>query len=248
MSISVSSFGNSGIRDAFESRFVPFIGRSYQEYLHFFGLQTPALKGRSILDVGAGPSGFVAGCRLRGIEGVAVDPEYALPLDALRRLAYQDFAALRVLLAASPERFDASRGGGFAALIEERQAALEDFLDDYASGRAAGRYRLASLPRLPFGDGQFDDVLNGHCLFLHARYFGDDFVQESFHELLRVARRRVLIYPLVGMDGVEYPQLDAMLASLDPQRFVAVRRPVFRPFYRAGGTFLEIRKIHSAPS
>ena len=53
---------------------VSFFGRSLAEYVQFFALDLPALKGRDVLDVAAGPASFTAEACARKIDAVAADP------------------------------------------------------------------------------------------------------------------------------------------------------------------------------
>jgi hypothetical protein len=49
-----------------------------------------------------------------------------------------------------------------------RLAAMRQFLADFEPGKQEGRYVAASLPTLPFTDGQFSLALVSHLLFLYS--------------------------------------------------------------------------------
>ena len=59
-----------------------------------------------------------------------------------------------------PERTRRSLSGGAIPSIEAlgrvRMDAMKEFLSDYTAGIKEGRYVDASLPSLPFKDGEFD--------------------------------------------------------------------------------------------
>lgn len=52
-------------------------------------------------------------------------------------------------------------------LGQVRMAAMRTFLEDFESGRQAGRYVEAELPTLPLENGAFELALCSHFLFLY---------------------------------------------------------------------------------
>ena len=76
-----------------------------------------------------------------------------------------------------------------------RTEAAEAFLADLVE--SPGRYVAASLPDLPFENGQFEMVLCSHLLFTWADKFGLDWHLEALRELVRVSRGEVRVFPLV---------------------------------------------------
>jgi hypothetical protein len=73
--------------------------------------------------------------------------------------------------------------------------AMRLFLDDFPGGRAAGRYREAALPSLPFADASFGLALYvAFPLSLHDTSSVTSFHLESIREMCRVARE-VRIFP-----------------------------------------------------
>jgi hypothetical protein len=77
-------------------------------------------------------------------------------------------------------------------------AAMNDFLADYAAGKAQARYIDAELPNLPFPDLSFDLGLCSHFLFLYTTQLGETFHQRAIREMCRVASE-VRIFPLVAL-------------------------------------------------
>jgi hypothetical protein len=68
-----------------------------------------------------------------------------------------------------------------------RMEAMRMFLDDYEMGKQEGRYVEASLPSLPFVDGEFDLALCSHFSFsIRPSWAG--FHRTAIRELCRVAR------------------------------------------------------------
>ena len=63
---------------------VVLLGRTLEEYAHYFALDLPALRGKSVLDVASGVSSFTAESNARGIQTTAFDLIYELPADAIQ--------------------------------------------------------------------------------------------------------------------------------------------------------------------
>ena len=99
------------------------------------------------------------------------------------------------------------------ALKRVRMTAMRAFLDDYAPGRAEGRYLDAGLPSLPFADGAFDLALCSHFLFLYSQQFDAAFHVQSIRELCRVARE-VRVFPLLALGAQPSPHLGAARDAL----------------------------------
>jgi hypothetical protein len=125
------------------------------------------LQGR-ILGCGDGPASFNADATARGLAVVSCDPLY-----------HWDTADIRARIAAtSPTVLAETRKNAdefvwtdirsVDELGEIRMAAMERFLDDYPTGRTAGRYVEAALPDLPFADAHFDLALCSRFLFLYT--------------------------------------------------------------------------------
>lgn len=88
---------------------VSFFGRSLDEYVQFFSLDLPALRGASVLDVAAGPSSFTAEACRRGIDAVAVDPLYGASREALGARVQRDYAAMFAQMRAKRRLFKLGR-------------------------------------------------------------------------------------------------------------------------------------------
>jgi len=85
-------------------------------------------------------------------------------------------------------------------LEEVRMGAMEEFLADFESDGDRKRYRVQSLPKLEFADGEFELGLCSHFLFLYSEWLDEAFHIESVRELLRVANE-VRFFPVTEMDG-----------------------------------------------
>jgi hypothetical protein len=172
-------------------------GRSFEEYRRLFALSDADLGGR-ILGCGDGPASFNAEATGLGHAVVSCDPIYAFPPEEIERRVEDCYSDLIAQVRSDPDEFVWDYFHDPDHLGQCRLAALRRFLADFESGKAKGRYVPAALPRLPFGDGQFDLALVSHLLFLYSERLDFEFHRAAVGELLRVARE-VRIFPLLTL-------------------------------------------------
>lgn len=193
---------------------VSFFGRTLSEYAQFFSLDLPALRGRAVLDVAAGPSSFTAeACRHR-VDAVAVDPLYGCSADVLATHVQLDYDRMFAQMRAKPSLFRFKSFPSIDAAEADRRVAAQRFLTDYTAHFVHGRYLGAALPHLPFLDRAFDLVLCAHLLFVYARRFDFAWHVAACRELVRVSTGEVKIHPLCGVDGRRYPELARLRREL----------------------------------
>src|SRR6266498_4921871 len=133
---------------------VVLLGRTLEEYRHYFALDLEKLRGQAILDVASGVSSFCAEARGLGLDVTAFDAIYDSTGDEIQRHCEPDLDLVAQAIGSlktyrwdfyqSPER-----------LRRFRERAYRTFLADYQTGRGTW-YVPGKLPTLPFGDGQFD--------------------------------------------------------------------------------------------
>ena len=90
---------------------------------------------------------------------------------------------------------------------------MRRFLEDFEKGKAEGRYVTASLPSLPFGNGEYTIALCSHLLFLYSDQLNLDFHRASVEELLRVAAE-VRIFPLLTLERKPSPHIEPLMTYL----------------------------------
>ena len=132
-----------------------------------FALSETDLQGR-ILGCGDGPAGFNAEATARGLTVVSCDPLYRWDAADIRARIAATSPTVLAETRKNAEEFVWTEIRSVDELGEIRMAAMERFLDDYPSGRTAGRYVEAALPDLPFADAHFDLALCSHFLFLYT--------------------------------------------------------------------------------
>jgi hypothetical protein len=193
---------------------VAFSGSSFREYELFFNMDPSELKGKRILDCPSGAASFAADAKRAGIDVVAVDPLFNRSIDQLRTRGTADIDHVSESYRAKQDMLYWEVFPGPEALEAQRRESLKVFCEDFAQGQKEGRYISSSLPNLPFGDKEFDLVLSGHLLFLYSAYLDYDFHLLAIRELLRVSRGEVRIYPIKGLDTLEYPEMKRLLCKL----------------------------------
>src|SRR5947209_14689 len=148
-----------------------------------FALSDDDLAGR-ILGCGDGPASFNAEATAAGYSVLSCDPIYAFsPAGIEQRIrdCYEDVIAQ---VRRRPEGFVWHEFRDPDHLGQCRLAAMNRFLQDFESGKAEGRYVTASLPVLPFAEGEFDLALVSHLLFLYSQQLDLAFHQAAVAELL----------------------------------------------------------------
>jgi SAM-dependent methyltransferase len=221
---------------------VAFFGRTFDEYLKFFSLDLPALSGRRVLDVAAGPASFAAEARDRGIDAVAADPMYGLPLDTLSAHVAIDYRRMLSEMRRNEPLLRYGYFPSFEAAELSRRSAAARFLADYETGFLQGRYVGASLPRLPFGDASFGLVLCAHLLFLYGDKLDCNWHMEACRELVRVSACEVRVHPVCGLGGRPYADLSRLQSGLAAEGIASEVRPVNYEFFAGTNSMLVLRR------
>lgn len=214
-------------------------GRSYDEYLRMFDLRPGDLEGR-ILGCADGPASFNSELTRRGGRVVSVDPLYEFSADEIARRIEETRDEVISQTRREQDRFVWEEIRSVEDLARVRMAAMNDFLDDYESGKNEGRYLAGGLPDLPFEDREFDLALSAHFLFFYADQLPGDFHRAGLLELCRVARE-VRVFPLVDVNGVPSHHLEPILSELASSEFEAQVRTVEYEFQRGGNQMLRVR-------
>lgn len=206
--------------EPFQLERVACFGRSFDEYTEMLGLNCAELIGTSILDCAGGPSSFTAEANRKGIKAVACDPVYALHVDDIITNAEHDIPACIRETQKHRERFMRENSEEDIVFLNEKMKALKTFSDDFRKIDACRRYIPSAFPHLPFFDSSFDMVVCANLLFLYsnietggilpASIFDYKFHQRSLCEMIRICRKEVRIYPIVGPNSQKHPYIEAL--------------------------------------
>jgi hypothetical protein len=208
-------------------------GRSLDEYRRMFALAPADLTGRRFLGCADGPASFNAEATALGHAIVSCDPVYAFSAQQICQRVEACYETIVAQARHKAHRYIWKEFPDADALGRSRLATMRRFLDDFETGRAAGRYVAGSLPHLPFGDRAFDLCLCSHLLFLYSRQFDLRFHLASAREMLRVAGE-VRIFPLLDLDGEPSPHVAPLTAALRSEGRRARIEKVPYEFQRGG--------------
>jgi hypothetical protein len=225
------------------SKVIPW-GRSFDEYRRMFALSDKDLAGR-ILGCGDGPASFNAEATAKGHSVVSCDPIYAFSPWEIEQRVNDNYDTVISQVRANLEGFNWDYFNAPDHLGQHRLAAMRRFLADFEKGQSEQRYVTASLPSLPFNDGQFDLALVSHLLFLYSEQLDFDFHLAAIKELLRVAKQ-VRIFPLLTLERKLSPHIEPIRAIVSKHGFTAQIRPVQYEFQRGGSEMLQIEQ-HQRP-
>jgi SAM-dependent methyltransferase len=215
-------------------------GRSFDEYRRMFALSEQDLTGR-ILGCGDGPASFNAEATAEGYSVISCDPIYDFSGEQIRQRVADCYDKVISEVRLHPDGFVWDYFTEPDHLGRARLAAMCHFLKDFERGKAEGRYVTASLPNLPFRDGQFDIALCSHLLFLYSDQLSFEFHLAAMKELLRVATE-VRIFPLLNLERKPSPHVEPVMAILADKGWTSERCRVPYEFQRGGNQMLRIER------
>src|SRR5690348_814144 len=175
---------------------VVLLGRTFEEYLRYFGLNEEELHGKKILDIASGVSSFCAEANAKGIQITAFDPIYELSPEEIKTRCEPDLE----FVAQEIGKVKAYKWDFYKTpekMREFRDRAYKLFLPDFAKSKGS-RYIFGKLPQMPFRDGEFNLTLVSYFLFVYEEQFDYEFHKQSVAEILRITSQEARIYPLVN--------------------------------------------------
>jgi hypothetical protein len=215
-------------------------GRSFDEYRRMFALDEDDTA-VTIVGCGDGPASFNAGATRRGLHVTSCDPIYrwdAVQIESRIAITYDE------VLEQTRRNADEFVWTSIASVEElgrVRMSAMNEFLEDFPSGKVEGRYIDAELPTLPFADASFDLALSSHFLFLYTTQLGEPFHRAAVREMCRVANE-VRIFPLLALGGQRSPFVEAIAEELGHWGFMVWIERVPYEFQRGGNQMMRIRR------
>jgi hypothetical protein len=206
-----------------------------------FGLTEEELRLR-ILSCGDGPASFNCEMNARGLRIVSCDPIYQFSGEQLRGRVEESFEKVMAETRRNEGNFVWDTIKSPEELGRVRMEAMSKLLEDYEVGRQEGRYVAESLPKLSFGDGEFDLALCSHFLFLYSGQLSLGFHREAVGEMCRVAGE-VRIFPLIDLDLNKSGYVPVICAEMREAGFEVEIRKVPYEFQRGGNEMMKIRRL-----
>jgi hypothetical protein len=220
-------------------------GRSFDEYRHMFALSDSDLAG-PILGCGDGPASFNVEATALGHTVVSSDPIYAFSVAEIERRVEACYDMVIAQVRQSVDGFVWQNFRDPDHLGSCRLAAMRRFLADFEQGKREGRCVLASLPTLPFSEGQFSLALVSHLLFLYSDRLGREFHLAAVKELLRVAGE-LRVFPLLTLDREWSAHVSPVKEHLEQGGFqvdiIAVESEFQRAADQAGNRMMRVRRL-----
>jgi hypothetical protein len=215
-------------------------GRTFKEYLAMFDLSQDDLRNKKILGCGDGPASFNAEATALGMDVISCDPIYAYDEAEIREQINATYTLVMAELNLNVDGFLWTTFKTPDDLGAARMRAMQRFLQDYAVGQREGRYQIASLPNLPYSDGEFGLTLVSHFLFLYSDQFPLQFHIDSVLELCRVADE-VRVFPLNTLgSSLLSPHLEPTMRHLRQVGYHAEQLSVPYEMQKGANTMLRI--------
>jgi hypothetical protein len=187
---------------------VVLLGRTLEEYVHFFALDPAALRGQTVLDVASGVSSFCAEANAQGIHVTAFDLIYQMAPEQIEARCGPDLDhVIQSVTGLKTYKWDFYQSP--EGLRPYRERAYKTFLADYRAHRG-NRYIAGGLPRLPFREAQFDLTLSSYLLFVYEDQFEYAFHKQSVLDIMRVTKGEARFYPLVTFEAKRCSYLDPL--------------------------------------
>lgn len=213
------------------------LGFGFEDYQKMFNLGDDELKMR-ILDCRGGASGFAASANKQGYHVVAADPLYAMDFASLKALVEDGTVNLKQSLAKQAECYEI-KTPNVDTFLEAHEQSTQDFLNDFAKGKDAGRYVAQKLPNYSFEKETFDLALVCHYLFTYSKELDLAYHLKAIDELLRVANE-VRIFPLVTESGELSPLVGEVVATAQLKGFGAELKGVDYNLQAKGNAMLRL--------
>jgi len=214
-------------------------GRSYEEYVSMFSLSEIDVQKR-ILGCGDGPASFNAELTHRGGRVTSIDPIYQFSADEIKTRVDETYEIVLEQARNNQNEFVWKSIKNVDELGEVRMEAMNQFLEDYPTGKVEGRYIRGNLPDLPFPDNEFDLTLCSHFLFLYSGHFDAEFHSKSVVELCRVAHE-VRVFPLLELGAKKSRHFDEVIAKLEAYGCECAIEKVKYEFQKGGNEMLVVK-------
>ena len=213
-------------------------GRSFDEYVAMFALSEEDLS-KSILGSGDGPAGFNAELTRQKGKIVSVDPLYKFSSREIKGRIDETYHEIMSQTRENADEFVWDLIPSVEKLGCVRMESMEDFLSDYSVGLKEHRYIAASLPHLPFEDGEFELALCSHFLFLYSEHLSSEFHVQSIKELVRVSGE-TRIFPLLELGAKKSRHLEVVIRKLEAEEMQVDIESVPYEFQIGGNQMLRI--------
>lgn len=214
-------------------------GRNIDEYRMMFLLTDDDMKKR-IAGFGDGPAAFNFEAKKSGCSVISFDPIYQFSKQQLKTRIEEVRVTVMKQMADNKDNYVWTKIKSLAELENIRMTAMNEFLNDYESGKSEGRYIYHELPeRLDFDDDTFDIGLSSHFLLLYTS-LGYEFHISAIDEMLRVCKE-VRIFPLCDLDSNNNEMITSVIEHYNENYTVKIKSTEYE-FQKGANNVLVISK------
>ena len=196
-----------------------------------------------ILGCADGPASFNAEAAARGHSVISCDPIYRFSTHQIRQRIRDTTEVILEQARRNQHEFVWTSIRSVEELREIRTSSMDTFLNDFDAGRRQGRYVVAELPALPFGNATFHVAVCSHLLFLYSEQLSEDFHVSAVSEMTRVADE-VRIFPLIALGGVRSLHVAPVTERLRDSGAAVSIETVDYEFQRGGNEMMRVRANH----
>ena len=214
-------------------------GRNLEEYTKIFGLTEKDFQSK-IISFGDGPASFNSEVTKSNGSVVSIDPIYQFSAAELEQRIAETAEIVLEQTRANKANFVWKNIRNVDHLAQIRLSSMANFIADFETGKAQGRYQYHELPnKTAFADLNFDLGLSSHFLILYSQ-LGVDFHIQSIAEMLRVCKE-VRIFPLLNLDARKSEVLEPIMEHFQ-YGFEVEIKIVDYEFQKGGNEILIIRR------
>jgi serine/threonine protein kinase len=223
---------------AFQLKNVVPWGRNLSEYERMFNFSASDFD-KQMISFGDGPASFNAEMTALGKKVVSVDPVYQFTKSQLAQRIAETKDEVLAQTQQNTTNFCWNKIKNIKELENIRMSAMTEFLNDFESGKAEGRYISKELPEnLGFKNLSFDLGLSSHFLILYDQ-LGLVFHIESINEMLRICQE-IRIFPLLNLNAERSAVIDGIVKYFESGYYLNIVKVVYE-FQKGGNEMLVIR-------
>ena len=218
---------------------VVLLGRTFEEYRRYFLLEPDLLIGKRVLDVAGGVSSFCAEANNLGINVTSFDPIYSLSPEKIVERSEPDLESVYRAIGSVPTyHWGYYKSPDYMRELRKRASTM--FFSDYETHPE--RYVAGELPRLPFGDREFDLTLVSYFLFAYEERLSYEFHRDSILEIMRVTRHEARLYPTVTFEAQPSEYVPMLCSDPALRRFAFIEIKTDFEFLVNSNSYLRVTR------
>lgn len=214
-------------------------GRTLEEYKTMFKLREEDLK-KPIASFGDGPASFNFEMTKLKNSVTSFDPIYQFTKEQLIDRIKETKDIVMKQMEENKENFRWITIKDLNELEKIRMNAMNNFIDDFESGKSEKRYIAHELPnKTDFPNKHFEIGLSSHFLLLYTQ-LGVDFHIKAIDEMLRICKE-IRIFPIIDLDANESSLLDPIINHYKKDYYIKIEQTDYE-FQKNGNKMIVIKE------